>query len=327
MLADRSRVVIAYASKISNNVSEYGSSPEGQQTVDSEEAAPYIFRSYDRWANNPPGIFERNPGYAHSVAIWEAARATTAAPLYFDPIKIGNRKFGDGGFGSNNPAEELATEVACMNGYDFDDCMDLLLSIGTGDMPSISRIAKEDAPLKKYTTYFNAAKKLASDARDVHERLQVRKEYRKLPYYRFNVPKNRGLDKIKLDEWKGPKWYCPSRRRTLDKIRDATEAYCNELDTRAHLKEVAKILVKRRNARKTHDLWPLVSRGEQYRCTFQDCKMCQRVLPRKDDLICHLRTKHGVKEEEMEEWLRKGLCPPRSTLNVARATSSVAYSA
>jgi Patatin-like phospholipase len=320
-LADSCRVVFAYASKISNNVSDYGLGPEGQQTVDSEEAAPYIFRSYDRWANNPPGIFERNPGYAHNVAIWEAARATTAAPLYFDPIKIGNRKFGDGGFGSNNPAEEMATEVACMNGYDFNDCMDLLLSIGTGDMPSINRIAKEDAPLKKYATYLNAAKKLASDARDVHERLEVRRQFYGLPYYRFNVPKDRGLNKIKLDEWKVPKWYCPSRRHTLDKIRDATEAYCNETGTRNRLKDVATILVARRNARKTHDLWPLVSRGEQYRCTFQDCKMCQRVLPRKDDLVCHLRTRHGVKEDEMKEWLIKGLCPPRSVSNGATTTN------
>ncbi|KAE9988815.1 hypothetical protein EG328_007419 [Venturia inaequalis] len=290
-------VVFAYASKISNDVSEYSSNGEGQQAVDSEDAAPYIFRSYDHWASNPPAIYERNPGYAHNVAIWEAARATTAAPLYFDPIKIGNRKFGDGGFGSNNPAEEMATEVASMHGHDF-SCMSVLLSIGTGDMPPIIRIAREDGWLKKYGTYLNAAKKLASDARAVHQRLDSLKKCINpgLPYYRFNVPSRSGLDKIKLDEWKGPKWYWrPSRKRTLDKIREATEAYCGRDEVRAQLMEVAEKMVKHRSTRKTHDLWPLVSRGEQY----------------------------SVKEDEMEDWLEKGLYPPKPRPNRTGVTNGV----
>ena len=37
--------------------------------------------------------------------IWEAARATSAAPSFFDSIKIGEygEEFTDGGTGANNP--------------------------------------------------------------------------------------------------------------------------------------------------------------------------------------------------------------------------------
>jgi hypothetical protein len=300
-------VVFAYASKISNSLSDYGSSRKGRRAANAEDSAPYIFRSYDHWAANPPLINERNPGVAHSVAIWEAARATTAAPFYFDPIKISNRKFGDGGFGNNNPAEEMRTEVSCMNGNDSKSIA-LLLSIGTGEIP-ISRF--EDGPLQKYIAYLNAARRLASDAESAHERLESWRTDHELPYYRFNVKKGMGLDKIKLDEWKTPKWYNKCRESTLDRIRKATEKYCEQQEVQDQMRVVAKILVDHRNARKEHDLWPLVSRGEQYRCTVKKCRMCQRIIPRKEDLESHLRDRHKIGDDRMQEWLERGLLPPR----------------
>lgn len=303
-------VVFAYASKISNNMTEYGSNRQEKRAVDSEDSAPYIFRSYDHWASSPPAINERNPGFAHNVAIWEAARATTAAPLYFDPIKIANRKFGDGGFGNNNPAEEMKTEVSSMNGSDLTSIA-LLLSIGTGEIP-ISRF--EDGLLQKYIAYFNAARKLASDAESAHSRLIGWKRDAGLPYHRFNVPLGTGLEKIKLDEWKKtPKWYNRHSESTIETIRKATETYCAQEDVQRQLEEVAEILVKHRLKRREHELWPLVSRGEQYRCTFDKCRMCQQVVPRKEDLEWHLRRKHEVRDgKDMEEWIQQGLCPPKA---------------
>lgn len=306
-------VVFAYASKISKNVSEYGSSQKDNGYVDSENSAPYIFRSYDHWAANPPVINERNPGVAHSVAIWEAARATTAAPFYFDPIKIANRRFGDGGFGNNNPAEEMRTEVSCMYGND-PKSIALLLSIGTGEIP-ITRIEK--GHFKKYAAYLNAARKLASDAEAAHNRLLGWKTDADLPYYRFNVPEGYGIDKIKLDEWKTTKWYSKDRESTLETIRKATLKYCQELKVQKDMRKVAAILVEHRRARKDRDLWPLVSRGEQYRCTFKRCRMCQQILPRKEDLESHLQEKHDIPkgDKRMEKYLARGLCPLRDKPN------------
>jgi len=312
-------VVFAYASKISNELSEYSSSGKGKQAADSEDSAPYIFRSYDHWAAEPPVINERNPGVAHSVAIWEAARATTSAPFYFDPIKISNRKFGDGGFGNNNPAEEMRTEVSCMNGND-PKSIALLLSIGTGEIP-ITRL--EQGPLRKYIGYVNAARKLASDAEAAHQRLEGWKADVDLPYYRFNVPEGLGLDKIKLDEWKTPMWYNRCQKTTLDAIREATDKYCAKTDVRARLKDVAKILVDHRNSRKDHCLWPFVSRGEQYRCTFKKCRGGQELKPRREDLAAHLREKHNLGENRvlLETYLEKGVVPPTESKKGSRVST------
>ncbi|TLD38810.1 FabD/lysophospholipase-like protein [Venturia nashicola] len=312
--------VFAYSSKISNSMSEYSSTRQEKRAVDSEDSAPYIFRSYDHWASSPPAINERNPGFAHNVAIWEAARATTAAPLYFDPIKIGNRKFGDGGFGNNNPAEEMMAEVSSMNGSDMSSIA-LLVSVGTGEIP-ISRL--EDGILQKYIAYFNAARKLASDAESAHMRLIGWQRNAGLPYHRFNVPLGTGLEKIKLDEWKKtPKWYQRHHESTIETIRKATEEYCARDDIRQHLEEVADILVQHRRSRRTHELWPLVSRGEQYRCTFEKCRMCQQVVPRKEDLEWHLQMKHGLKGGKRMEWfVQQGLCPPKESSKLTRVDGS-----
>lgn len=45
------------------------------------------------------------------VKIWEAARATSAAPSFFGPIKIEGRKFGDGALNANNPVRQVWWEA------------------------------------------------------------------------------------------------------------------------------------------------------------------------------------------------------------------------
>lgn len=40
------------------------------------------------------------------LKIWEAARATSAAPAYFKRLIVGNDQFIDGGMGWNNPIHE-----------------------------------------------------------------------------------------------------------------------------------------------------------------------------------------------------------------------------
>jgi patatin-like phospholipase/acyl hydrolase len=37
------------------------------------------------------------------IKIWEAARATSASPTYFNPIKVDGVELLDGGLGANNP--------------------------------------------------------------------------------------------------------------------------------------------------------------------------------------------------------------------------------
>lgn len=60
----------------------------------SNNRAPVFLRSY----RNPQDI-----SLLPDIKIWEAARATSAAPYYFKPMQVGPYKLVDGGLGANNP--------------------------------------------------------------------------------------------------------------------------------------------------------------------------------------------------------------------------------
>ena len=55
---------------------------------------PVILRSYKN---------KREGSELPSIKLWQAARATSAAPSYFEPIKVGEYRLVDGGLGANNP--------------------------------------------------------------------------------------------------------------------------------------------------------------------------------------------------------------------------------
>ena len=65
-----------------------------------------------------------------NYAFWQAATATSAAPTYFEPLKLGNHCLIDGGISMGNPAQEAINE-ALSKGIDLKDI--LLVSLGTGE--------------------------------------------------------------------------------------------------------------------------------------------------------------------------------------------------
>ncbi|CCT67855.1 uncharacterized protein FFUJ_14606 [Fusarium fujikuroi IMI 58289] len=98
----------------------------------------FVWRSYDNETSpNEPNLPKTdhwspsNPGPAHTTAIWEVARATTAAPGYFESIKIIGRKFFDGGMAANNPSLTAVREIHNLHQL----VPDLFVSIGTGLKP------------------------------------------------------------------------------------------------------------------------------------------------------------------------------------------------
>jgi hypothetical protein len=66
--------------------------------------------------------------------IWEAARAATAAPVYFKPLELERMKFMDAGLGFNNPSLEVLNEVTKIPEYDRRPIA-CFVSIGTGTRP------------------------------------------------------------------------------------------------------------------------------------------------------------------------------------------------
>lgn len=68
------------------------------------------------------------------IKLWEAARATSAAPTYFTPMKVKEHTFVDGGLQANNPLGWLWNEVLQVHGpLRATACF---LSVGTGMPPA-----------------------------------------------------------------------------------------------------------------------------------------------------------------------------------------------
>ncbi|KAJ7164795.1 FabD/lysophospholipase-like protein [Mycena crocata] len=133
--------------------------------------------------------------------IWQAARATSAAPTFFERILIGPASrpepFIDGGLGRNNPAEEVLSEARLI----FPGrTVASLVSIGTGQsdtiqVPTPGVFASNAVPLG----LVNAMVEMATDCEEMAERMEKRFENQPKTYFRFNV--DRGLQTVKLDDW------------------------------------------------------------------------------------------------------------------------------
>jgi uncharacterized protein len=102
-----------------------------------ERRAPFLFRT--RYARAAP----RN-GELFDFPLWQVARATSAAPTYFQPCKIAAGASDyyalvDGGVYANNPAMCALAEVKAL----YPDARVLIVSVGTGEL--CRRIPYEEA--------------------------------------------------------------------------------------------------------------------------------------------------------------------------------------
>jgi len=146
---------------------------------------PMLFRSYESHETHP------------QCKIWEAARATSAAPTFFKRIEIGRAQpFIDGGVGRNNPSWAVLDEANTLFGARPIGC---LVSIGTGQVEAagIGRpgFFQQIVP----TDVVDALRAIATDCEDTHEHML--RLFAQLPrtYFRLNV--EQGMQGIKLSEW------------------------------------------------------------------------------------------------------------------------------
>ena len=216
------------------------------------------------------------------------ARATSAAPTYFEAVKIGNRKLGDGGFGCNNPSWEAYNEVQDMHNSD-DKAIALLVSIGTGE--SYVRRFSATGGYAELFQALRAAKGLATDTHRTDELLKKLTGKRKDCYFRFNADER--LGKIKLDCWKAAKG---SKLSTADEIRRITEEYLDRPCVVREIDTVAQILVTNRRMRSKTDKWEERLFGIKWRCVHEGCSEGQQ-LRRQVELREHLQTYHDFGPE------------------------------
>ncbi|TVY92172.1 Calcium-independent phospholipase A2-gamma [Lachnellula willkommii] len=194
------------------------------------DGEPSLFRSWK--AAKTPGP---------NCKIWEACRATSAAPRFFKTIYITDsgikKEYFDGGFGYNNPTEVLIKEAI----REFDSTKEItcIVSIGTGQ-PKVSQVNTSSLWQRTFPTDFiEALKKYATSSEVVANRVEGK--YRNFPglVHRLNVQK--GLEEVSLDEWK-----------KLGEVKTHTNEYIksNEVDERIDV--IVKALLNRVGPEKTY---------------------------------------------------------------------------
>lgn len=235
-----------------------------------------------------------NPGPPHQVKLWEVARATSAAPLFFEKMVIDGDDYLDGGLGANNPAYRVAADIEQIHGGRFPR---LILSIGTGKKLAVTGHHRDpderiSASQPRHFRHARGSvgllaemKNMVTDSEMTHRDLftrvkDLRRDGSKYSYFRFNVP---GIEDIDLDAWE------PSTngKQTLDKLRTKTMEYLGKDEIQKELRECAIELVDLRRKRASTERWEKYATDTIYSCPLShDCTALG--LPDRDELRRHL---------------------------------------
>jgi predicted acylesterase/phospholipase RssA len=157
--------------------------------LDVVAGTPSLFRTYRAPKNQ-----------TFDCTIWEAARATTATPTFFEQIVIGtlgsSQPYVDGGLGCNNPVAQVLEEAMLMFPSRYLSC---IISIGTGQAQTI----KIPPPtwLQQWLP-LNIVRSMQGIATDCEQNAQnMMRRFQSTPnvYFRFNV--EQGLQEVRLDQW------------------------------------------------------------------------------------------------------------------------------
>jgi predicted acylesterase/phospholipase RssA len=166
--------------------------------------------------------------------IWEAARATSAASSFFDPIAIAKEGFVDGATGANNPIEQIWSEALDVwqepGTWHLEDNIQCLISIGTG-IPALTPFGDD------FIAIGRALLAIALDTEEEANTFQKHhtKLYKAERAFRFNVL--RGLENIGLED-----------AAKQDEIFGITRKYLQEEETFGRMKVCAEKLKERESA-------------------------------------------------------------------------------
>ena len=164
--------------------------------------------------------------------IWEAARATSAAPTVFKRIEIddgsgGTEEFVDGGLRCNNPTKQVLEEAKAIFGHG--QPVGCVVSIGTGH-PGTIGLARPDRFQKWLPTKMvEVLKKIATDCEEMANELSGRFQDHEKFYFRFNV--EHGAEGISLEEWE-----------KMGQMREHTNAYMTKPAVSKAIDEVVAML-------------------------------------------------------------------------------------
>ncbi|XP_028815119.1 calcium-independent phospholipase A2-gamma-like [Denticeps clupeoides] len=179
----------------------------------------YVFRNY----NLPPGVRSHYRGGCQHQ-LWQAVRASSAAPGYFQEFSLGGDLHQDGGLLVNNPTAVAVHECQCLWPGTPLQCV---VSLGTGRFESAGEQSATHTSLKTKLTHIISS---ATDTEEVHTMLDGL-----LPanaYFRFN-PYMR--EDVSLDE---------SRREKMDLLQAECQRYLDRNEEK--LRKAANILTQKK---------------------------------------------------------------------------------
>ncbi|KAL5603360.1 hypothetical protein FOVSG1_006110 [Fusarium oxysporum f. sp. vasinfectum] len=131
-------------------------------------------RSYRLWDYSLPEY--------HFATIWQAARATSAAPFYFPEANIGRSKFWDGGLANNNPVDEVWVEKSLLFQRRAVKCV---ISLGTG---RCEKPRRSNSFLARHPALSRGGQLLTNltNVENVHRRFEDLMRAESIEYFRFD---------------------------------------------------------------------------------------------------------------------------------------------
>lgn len=123
--------------------------------------------------------------------VWEAVRATSAAPLFFEPITLEASKasFVDGGVRANNPIDQLTSEARQLWP---DRDIGCLVSLGTGVKVPQGLNPKKSRLHEVLQSLADIATDADNKAREFRDTREGRELIRSKKYYRYSVSQGVG---------------------------------------------------------------------------------------------------------------------------------------
>lgn len=147
---------------------------------------------------------DHHPDYRRDwrTPVWEVARATSAAPTFFEGHRYNLNYFLDGGVWANNPV--MLAVVEALSSYDISVNQVRVLSIGTGNaQPSLSQKAVR-AGMVGWRAIITTAMYLTTDTALSQARLLLGH------HSVIRIEPSQEAAKIKLDDWEAAKDILPS---------------------------------------------------------------------------------------------------------------------
>jgi hypothetical protein len=168
-----------------------------------------------------------------TTRIWEALRATSAAPTFFEEMQFGTPKvtYLDGGVGFNNPCAEVDYAAKALWEH---RSIGVIVSVGTGlqSIPSVQKIASWlPFGLGTDISLASALAGMATSTARVDNELKRMYSDSNTKYYRFDV--DRGLANISLEQW-----------MREDEMAALTEQYMRDARQMRTAREFGEIMAK-----------------------------------------------------------------------------------